>query len=137
MRKIFLFTALLFSMVSCLNASVCNDYEHDHAEYLAEQAGNDYVQNHMNGGQNIVVTLEKCEYNTYSKQFRVKIDINWDGALISSNHYEVDGILKLNSDGSNSFSQTWANQEVQNLSFWTSVAAGAIILNDLSQQQPK
>jgi len=138
MKKLLIFIIFLFSIVSFLYASPCNSYQRDKAEYLAEQFGEKFV-NEIGGGQNIVVSLEKCNYNTYSKQFRLKIDITWDGVIFSSNHYEVDGILKLNDDGSNgSFAKTWSNQQFNNLQFWEKLIggtiAGIIILNNMSEQ---
>ncbi len=135
MKKLFTFV-LLFFVFSY--ASPCDSYQRDKAEYFAEQFGEKFV-NEIGGGQNIVVNLEQCEYNTYSKQFRLKIDINWDGAIISSHHYEVDGILKLNDDGSSgSFAKTWTNQQFDDLQFWKKLIggtiAGIIILNDMSEQ---
>jgi len=138
MKKLFTFLMLFFSVVSVLNASACNNYQRDKAEYFAEKFGNDFVDG-IGGGQNVVVKLEQCDYNTYSKQFRLRIDIQFDGALISSHHYEVEGILKVNNDGTTgSFAKTWTNQQFDDLQFWEKVATGVIggiiILNDMSQQ---
>jgi len=135
MKKFLVLILLSVSLSSFLYASSCDSYKHDKAESFAEHAGQEMV-NQIGGGQNIVVDLEECEYNSYSNQFRLKIDLKFDGAIFSSDHYEVDGILKTNSDGSGaSFSQTWANQQFKNLKFWTNVArAGIIVLNNLSQQ---
>ncbi len=136
MKKLFVSIVLLFSIASLLNASSCSDYEYDQAEALAEQFGNYFVANDMGGGDNIVVTLDTCEYNTYSKKYKLKIEINWDGAIFSSDHYEVDGILQIKPDATDIyFAKTWVNQEVKNLNFWKDLAAGVIILNNLAQQQ--
>ena len=138
MKKLFKIIVFLFSIVSFLSASPCDNYQKDKAADFAEHFGENFVKG-TGGGQDIRVNIEQCDYNTYSTQFRLKIDIKWDGYLFSSHHYEVDGILKLNDDGSSgSFAKTWVNQRFDDWQFYRKLVGGTIvgiiILNKMSEQ---
>lgn len=130
--NIFMILRLLLLIGSITYARECNGYERDKAEYHAEKAGEEMVSD-FGGGRNIRVDLSSCSYNSYSKIFKLNVQIHWDGALWESNHYEIDGILKLDSNGNKlSFAKTYANDNVKDLDFYKNMARGALIFAALA-----
>lgn len=115
--KLLLIVAVGVMNTSMLHARSCSDFEKDKAEYFAEKAGRKIAAKYE-GSKNLRTNLNSCKYNSYSDKYTLDISVYWDGSIFSSNHYNIDGILKLNSDGSNTdFSQTYANENVKDLGF--------------------
>ncbi len=118
-----LFALLLMS--SAVLASPCSNAQKDKAYYFAEKAGRKIVGEY-GGGNNINTRLVECEYNTYSNEFRLKVDITWNGSVNQNNFYNSEGVLKLSSTGKNTnYSETYANTNLRDwkdLMFWTKVA---------------
>lgn len=113
----------------------CNQYEYDKAEHLLGKAGEDLVRK-FDGGRDIRVNILSCEFNSYSDVFKTKISVYWNGKYISGNHYNIDGEVKMNSDGSGvEFSETYANDAVKSLNFWRAAFAGAVILSIASENR--
>ena len=134
MKKLVSVLGISILIMSNAYARECNNYERDKAEYFAEQAGKQIVDE-IGGAVDLYTEVMSCKYNTYSGLYKLKINVHFNGQFIRSNHYEVDGILKLKSDGTKvSFSQTWANQNFKSLVFWEKVAIGTIVLADISSK---
>ena len=134
MKKLSLILGFSILMASTIYARECSTYEKDKAEYFAEQAGQQIVDD-IGGAVDLYTKLVDCKFNAYSNRFKLKVEVHFNGQFIRSNHYEVDGILKLNSDGSQvSFAQTWANDNFKKLVFWEKMAAGVIILSNIANK---
>lgn len=104
----------------------CTINEQDKAEYYAEQAGMEIIEKY-GGGQDERIEMISCSFNTYSQEFKLDIEVYWNGLMFRVNKYNIDGLLKLDYDGSNaSFSRTYANQNVQDLE----VIIGTVIVLD-------
>lgn len=115
-------------------ARSCNTYERDKAEYFAEKAGEKLISGY-GGGQDERINIASCEYNSYSEIYKLKIEVYWNGSIFRENNYNVDGVLKLKSDGTDvDFSQTYANQNVKDLSFFKTIAIGTFALGALSAE---
>lgn len=131
---VFVAVILSFSMTAPAFAGTCSRYEKDKVEYFAESAAKNIVAE-FGGGRDIRVSVESCEFNSYSKKYKANIEVYWNGAVFRSNSYNVDGQLKVKKDGRGAeFSQTYANQAVKDLVFWVTVAAGTIVLADLASE---
>jgi len=116
-------------------ARSCDSNGQDKAEYFAEIAGNEIVDK-FGGGQDIRVKVTSCDYNSYSELFKVEIEVYWSGAIFRSNKYNIDGMLKMKSDGTDTdFSQTYANERVKNLRFFRNLVGGAIVLGALAASE--
>jgi hypothetical protein len=130
-KIVFILMFLLGVQVSPIMARECTQLEKDKAEYFAEQAAKKIVDK-VGGGQDIRAEVTSCEFNSYSRKFKIGVNIYWNGILFRSNHYELDGILTVNDDGSNpQFSRTWANQQfkdMESLKRWAAIGIGGIIL---------
>lgn len=99
---------LFFIFTTDTLARSCNSDEKDKGEYFSEKAGMRIISKY-GGGQNKRVKVSDCEFNSYSNEFKIKIEIYWNGAIFSDSSYNVDGILKLRLDGSQvNFVQTLA-----------------------------
>lgn len=119
---------------TCVLAAECGSFERDKAQTFAERAGDRVVQKYL-GGRDIRVALRGCEFNSYDGKFRVKVEINWNGAIVRSNSYNVDGNLTFDRDGSNSnFSQTYASESVRELSMWGAIVGGVVVLGMLGAE---
>jgi|GEM_PF-3493053 len=139
MKKIILLSsALSFIFISFAAISrTCDQYENDKAEYLSGKAGQNLVGK-FGGGNNVRVEITACEYNSYTGLFKTNIGVYWDGKFFSENHYNIDGELQMNSDGSEAkFSQTYANEQVKDLEFWRGAIAGAVILGTLASENQR
>lgn len=124
---------VLFLPMHCL-ASSCSVYQEDKAQHFAELAGEKIISKY-GGGQDERVELESCEYNSYSESFKLEIDVHWNGAFNSDNYYNIEGILKLDSDGTNTeFSQTYANQNVEDLEFFGKLVGATIFIGALAAE---
>lgn len=128
---------LLAMTLSCITlplqgyAGSCDAYSRDKAEYFAEKAGKKMISEY-GGGQDKRVKMTRCEYNAYSETYKLKIEVYWNGSIFRDNNYNVDGVLKLNSDGTDAkFSQTYANQNVKDLVFYRNFAIGTVVLGAL------
>ncbi len=123
-----LITSSLLLASSVAVSGDCEGIKRDKAEYLSSKTGEKLVEK-FGGGSNIRVRMTSCEYNSYSDIFKTQVQIYWDGSLFSSNHYNIDGEVKMNADGSDvEFSQTYASDSVKSLSFWRGAIGGAILL---------
>jgi len=121
-------TGMLLLTSSSTLARECNSYERDKAEAFAEQAAKELVDK-FGGGQDIRVEVTSCNYNTYSKKFKIGVNIYWNGAIFRSHHYELDGILTVNEDGTQAeFARTWANQRLKDLETLKKWVVGGIIV---------
>lgn len=124
----------VYSLSSLIHAGSCDSDEYDKGEYFAEKAGIKMVDKY-GGGRNIRVIMRSCKYNSYSGKFKIKIEIYWDGSMFSDNRYNIDGELKLNSDGDNvEFSETYANDNVKDIRFWGYVVGGAVVLGAIATE---
>ena len=133
-KKIAFTLILLFGIQICsVTARECTQLEKDKAEYFAEQVAKKIVDK-VGGGQDIRAEVTSCEFNSYSRKFKIGVNIYWNGIIFRSNHYELDGILTVNDDGSApQFSRTWANQQfkdMESLKRWAAIGIGGIILLD-------
>jgi hypothetical protein len=105
-----------------------------YAHNAAEQ-----IMNSVGGGQDLRVNIISWKYNSALKQYKINCEIYFNGAIFRSHHYEVDGILTVNEDGSNAkFSRTWVNQRFaeleNNLKILAGFGAVIYILNNLNNQ---
>jgi hypothetical protein len=81
------------------------------------------------------VLINRCNFNSYSKKFKLEIEVHWNGSIFSSNHYEIDGKLIMKSDGSqSSFSETYANGNVDDLRMWAFIGGSVIVLGVLANE---
>lgn len=115
-------------------ARSCNSYERDKAEHFAEKAVGNLISKY-GGGQDERFEISEYNINSYSGKYKLKIEIYWNGIIIRSNQYNIDGVLEFESDGSNAvFSQTYANQNVKDLKLWGTIAGGTILLGILASE---
>jgi len=127
--------SLVFTLFSSsVHARSCHRDEYDKAEYLAERAGRKLVDKY-GGGSDIRVKVSSCSYNSYSEIFKTKIEVYWSGLFFSSNKYNIDGELKMNSEGGAAkFSETYANSAVDDIRFWGYVAGGVVVLGAVAAE---
>ncbi len=131
-RNIIFILLSLTILQSSLWGRSCSSNEYDKAEYFSEKATKKIVSKY-GGGQDIRSELRSCSYNSYSQEFKTKINIDWNGRLISSNHYNVDGILKFKSDGTLiDFSKTYENEAVKDLNFLMGVIVFTALVSESS-----
>jgi len=132
----------LFAIITCLLplpaiASPCDNYAKDKAAHFADIAGKKIVDG-FGGGQNVRVEIYDCDYNTFSEEFDVKIGIYWNGAIISSNSYNIDGILTLTGSGAAAnFAEIYASDSVDDLRTMQFMVGGAVALGELSDENRK
>lgn len=119
MKKLVTCILLIMSIIqTSLWAGSCSQSNYDKAEYFSEQAAQKIVGKY-GGGQDIRMELRSCSYNSYSNIFKTVINIYWNGTLIRSNNYNIDGVLKFKSDGTLlDFARSYENQLVKDLNFY-------------------
>jgi hypothetical protein len=84
------------------------------------------------GGQDLRATMMQCDFSPSTRDYAITMQVQWNGVLIRQNRYVVRGDLRASSDGGRSdFAMTDANNNVQRLRFWKTMAAGAIKLGPL------
>lgn len=111
--KYIVFAIMTIIAPSIANARSCNSDDRDKAHHFSEIAGKKVVDEY-GGGRNVNVELVQCEFNNYSKEFRLKVEIYWSGSVFDSEKYNSDGIMKISSNGSRSqYSETYANQNLK------------------------
>lgn len=133
--KIFTIVLCFIYCFSCVSfAGSCNSDYYDRAEYFSEIAGQKLMEN-LGGEQDLRVKMKNCSYNTFSKKFKLNIGVYWNGSIIKSNQYNIDGELKVNYDGSGAeFAETYANQNVKDLRDFALLAGGVIVLGILASE---
>lgn len=134
--KLSILAAAVFAIIASTGvlAAECGTFERDKAQTFSERAGERIVQKYL-GGRDIRVALRGCEFNSFDGKFRVKVEINWNGAIIRSNSYNVDGNLTFDRDGANSnFSQTYASESVRELTMWGAIFGGVVFLGMLGAE---
>lgn len=126
-NSIFVLLLLAVALQSALWGRTCTSRDYDKAEYFSDKAAKKIISKY-GGGDDIRMEMHSCGYNSYSEEFKTDISIYWNGSLIGSNHYNVDGILKFKSDGTLiDFSKTYENQAVKDLGFWQGVIVFAAL----------
>ena len=132
--KIFIHIILLITFASQANARKCDNDEWDKAEYFSEKAGEQMVAKY-GGGRDIRVNMNSCQYNSYSEIFKTTVGIYWNGSVVRSNNYNIDGQFQMKSDGSQvKFSETYANEAVKDIRFWGYVAGGVVVLSAIANE---
>ncbi|MDR0609101.1 MAG: hypothetical protein LBG58_03240 [Planctomycetaceae bacterium] len=91
------------------------------------------------GGHNFRVEVTDYELNRHTSEFEIKMEIHFDGLWHPDRHYECDGTLTVDEDGSNpKFVATYINQNWQKLKSQVNtivfVVGTAIVLNELSKE---
>ncbi|MFH1060471.1 MAG: hypothetical protein V1797_17545 [Pseudomonadota bacterium] len=114
------------------NASLANRYAKVAGENLLHKI------HPFLGGQNLLVNVDKWKYDKYSDEFSINIEMFWDGSIISSNRYNINGVLTCNHAGDkSSFTRTYANSQMRDYedsrNWLLAVFAGAVILGSLDQ----
>lgn len=126
--------SFLFSSFSTCYARSCEKDEYDRVEYFAEIAGKKLVDKY-GGGRDVRVSMNSCNYNSYSGIYKTKIEVYWNGAVFRSNNYNIDGELQMKSDGSETeFSETYANESVKDIRFIGFIAGGIIVLGAIAAE---
>ena len=129
-KYVCLFILLLISTPAL--ASPCSNFQFDKASHFAEIAGKKIIEKY-GGGQDKRVNIHRCDYNSYSKKFKVVVGIRWSGAVFRENKYNVDGELTLVESGrSSSFSRTYASQNVKDLGFFSDMLELGVIIGQSS-----
>lgn len=127
MKKILLVIFMLYH--TSLWAKPCTSDDYDKAEYYSEKAAAKIVEQY-GGGQDVRMELRSCSYNKYSKTYKTIINVYWNGAVFSFNHYNVDGELKFKSDGTLiSFAKSYENDAVKDLKY---LVGGLIVFAAIS-----
>lgn len=130
LKIIYILLALTFILTSAV-ARPCSTYEYDKAEYFSEKAAHKIVDEY-GGGSDIRMTLRSCSYNSFSEKFKTKIEVYWNGSMIRSNKYNVDGELKFTSDGTLlNFSKTYENEAIKELKF---LVGGVIVFAAIASE---
>lgn len=130
MKKIVILFILIYSI---LDAGECTGDSIDKVEYFAENAMTQVIDK-FGGGQDKRIEIIDCKYNSYSGIFKVTASIYWNGRIMRSNNYNIEGIFKFDKNGDNpKFVRSYANKNVKNLEFWGTVAGGMMYLQSLSQ----
>lgn len=92
---------------------------------LAYREGQKIVK-HYDGGRNIRVYVRSCDYDPDNDQYTIDMATYWEGA-ITDKTYNIDGLLKVNRDGSGgSYKETYSNENIKN---WVGLKTGFSILD--------
>lgn len=114
------------------NARICTSDERDRAEHFSEVASKKIISKY-DGGKNERIHINSCEYNTYSKKFKVNADIYWDGNWDSSNKYHVNGEFLFGYDGEDtSFKLLHENEQAKEWSDFKFLAGAVIEIGKLT-----
>jgi len=82
--------------------------------------------------------MTSCKYNTFSERFNAEIEIYWNGIVFSDNKYNIDGELKMNSEGGEAdFTKTYENKGVKDLKFWAILGGSVLVLGALASESDK
>lgn len=77
---------------------------------LARRQGNILMEN-IGGGQDLVVYFNNWDYFPHQDEYRIPIEVRFNGSVVRSNQYLVRGILHVGADGGNPrFYRDYANQ---------------------------
>ena len=135
MTMIILQLLIFLTFASQVSARKCDNDEWDKAEYFSENAGHQMVEKY-GGGRDIRIQMNSCYYNSYSGIFKTTVGIYWNGSLVRSNKYNIDGEFKMKSDGSHvEFAEEYANEAVKDIRFWGYVAGGVVVLTAIANEK--
>lgn len=94
-------------------AGSCGSSQRDYAEYVGNKVGR-YIVSKAGGGRDQRVRISSCAFNSYSNEYKIKLEIYWAGALFYDNKYNVDGLLTFRKGADTGyFSQTYANEQAK------------------------
>jgi len=116
-----------------VNVPTCEGAEYDRAGVLSSKVGEILVDK-FGGGRNIRVQMTSCEFDSYTKIFKTKIEIHWNGVIFGNHYYRIDGEVRMKTDGSDvEFLQIYANDSVKKLNFWQKgIIAGQLVMGDIA-----
>lgn len=115
----------MLGIVICSSAWAreCNDTSR--VQRFAEQEGR-RIAKYYDGGRNLRVRVMNCDFDENRDRYTINMHTYWDGVL-SNKVYNVDGILKIDLDGSNPhYKETYSNQ---NLKDWVGLKTGLSVLD--------
>lgn len=120
MKTLLLVFLLVFctGCISLNNTNKCNmEQVHQFSKIVSEKIARHY--NHY--GKNIETKITSCEINSEKSNglYIITMETHWKGAIMGS-PYQVNGILKVHSDGSFvSFQETYKNENVKSWDWHT------------------
>lgn len=122
---------VLCGLLSTAYAAPCDNYQRDKATHFAEIKGREIVNNKYHGGKNIITHVKSCEYNSYSKEYKINVEIYWNG-VISGDNYNSDGIMTMDDSGNISYNETYRNENLKDYAFNMGLAGGLLVLGALA-----
>lgn len=97
-----------------------NDLARGMGEQLMEAIG---------GGQGLVVRVETWDYFPDTDEYRIKLDVRFNGKFDRSNQYQIKGTLRVSFSGKNPrFSREYANPNYRSMEIGRPAASGLLDL---------
>ncbi|WP_020558267.1 hypothetical protein [Thiofilum flexile] len=115
----------------------CKQDDYDKVQSLAYFFAQQYIDQNYDGGQDIISNINSCNYNSYSREYQADLNITWNGMILRSNHYEINGRLNINTNGRYEFSRSYANQKLKNYEIMKNIVIMTIISGSLLEDYQK
>ena len=107
-------------------ADPCSDQQMGHVVVITEAAARNLVSDHFLGGKHIAAAVTGCQYASADDIYTVAASITWNGALISSNEYQVDALVRIKGNAAETVDILRGSDRTQELSFWGKLAGKTI-----------
>lgn len=119
-------------------AGPCTRAEADRADHFARIGAVEAIAQ-MGPSRDLRTSILSCDYNTFSNLFRVRVNIQWNGAHIRNNRYWSVGDLTFNFDGTNRrYTEDSASQtmiDYRNRTSWVPVVVW--LLDEVARDQAR
>lgn len=119
-------------------AGPCTRAEADRADHFARIGAVEAIAQ-MGPSRDLRTSILSCDYNTFSNLFRVRVNIQWNGAYIRNNRYWSVGDLTFNFDGTNRrYTEDSASQtmiDYRNSTSWVPVVVW--LLDEVARDQAR
>lgn len=129
MQTLFPASILVLALTSTpILARDCTPAELGTVVALLDESDESYVEENFAGGTSIVSAVLDCTFNEFDRAYVAQGQIDWHGAVVWWNEYQIKGTLRYSADQPPTFTATWASDAVQRLKFWKNVAGAAVQL---------
>jgi TPR repeat protein len=115
------------------------EYQESLARNFARQTG-EQVMAAIGGGRDLRVKVNSWQFDKFTKQFDIELDIYFNGKLNRENNYHLSGVLTIDDKGkSPKFARSYANDKFksleQDITILKILGGTVLILHEMNKQE--
>ena len=118
----------------------CDKYNFDRGSYYANEFAYKYINENYDGGNSIIIDVNDCYFNEYSKTISFEIFMSWNGNVNKDNYYEDSGKIEIHSNNRVSYKSISKNKtanEYNSIEDWVETIDNTLFVIDLLDKSLK